>query len=245
MIEPVLLTAARILTFSGGLSLTNASGFYFARDDRLFLVTCRHVLHDPANGHTPDRIEIELHIDPANIARAIGFSILLHAQGAPIWRQGRDAAGDVDIAAIEIDRAAWPDRAVYRAFTPGHLHMHERERPHQVEIGSPLLMLGFPLGFHDALHHLPVARQAVLASSFDLRFQGMGYFLTDARTHRGASGAPVVMRTPSWTGDEGMPWALMGVHAARLDALRDPNEDEALGLNCAWYADILMALTAG
>ena len=55
-------------------------------------------------------------------------------------------------------------------------------------------MIGFPLGFHDTLHHLPVARGAVIASSFGLRFEGQGYFLTDARTHRGASGAPVVMR---------------------------------------------------
>jgi hypothetical protein len=46
------------------------------------------------------------------------------------------------------------------------------------------LFLGFPLGFHDELHHLPVVRQAVIASSFGLRFQGKGYFLTDARTLR-------------------------------------------------------------
>jgi hypothetical protein len=42
------------------------------------------------------------------------------------------------------------------------------------------------------LHHLPVARQAVIASAFGSRFQGQGYFLTDARMHRGTSGAPVV-----------------------------------------------------
>ena len=56
-------------------------------------------------------------------------------------------------------------------------------------------MVGFPLGFHDTLHHMPVVRHAVVASSFGLRFQGHGYFLTDARTHRGTSGAPVVMRS--------------------------------------------------
>jgi len=26
---------------------------------------------------------------------------------------------------------------------------------------------------------------------------------------------------------------------------RDPLEDEALGLNCAWYADILLTLSEG
>jgi len=114
-----------------------------------------------------------------------------------------------------------------------------------VEVGSSLLIVGFPLGFHDQLHHMPVARQAVVASSFGLRFQGQGYFLTDARTHRGTSGAPVVMRLPDGDGGRGeLPWLLLGVHSARLDAGgRDAEVDEALGLNCAWYADILLTLT--
>jgi hypothetical protein len=34
------------------------------------------------------------------------------------------------------------------------------------------------------------------------------------------------------------------VHSARLDmAGRDLVQDESLGLNCAWYADILMTLS--
>ena len=63
---------------------------------------------------------------------------------------------------------------------------------------------------------------------------------------RGTSGAPVVMRctrTEPPAGD--LPWLLLGVHSARLDVgTRDLKLDEALGLNCAWYADILMTLTA-
>ncbi|HEX6722853.1 MAG TPA: serine protease, partial [Burkholderiaceae bacterium] len=36
----------------------------------------------------------------------------------------------------------------------------------------------------------------------------------------------------------------LGVHAARMDmTTRDQQQDESLGLNCAWYADILMTLT--
>jgi hypothetical protein len=96
---------------------------------------------------------------------------------------------------------------------------------------------------------MPVARHAVVASSFGLRFQGEGYFLTDARTHRGTSGAPVVMRDKTDGSEIGangktLPWKLLGVHSARLDVgSRDTKVDEALGLNCAWYADILLTLT--
>lgn len=84
-----------------------------------------------------------------------------------------------------------------------------------MEVGSPLLIVGFPLEFHDTLHHLPVVRHAAIASSFGVRFQGQGYFLTDARTHRGTSGAPVVMRSAS--GHSELPWKLLGVHSRRMD----------------------------
>jgi hypothetical protein len=41
-----------------------------------------------------------------------------------------------------------------------------------------------------------------------------------------------------------LPWTLLGVHSARLDmGNRDIEQDESLGLNCAWYADILLTLT--
>lgn len=39
---------------------------------------------------------------------------------------------------------------------------------------------------------------------------------------------------------------LLGVHSARLDLdTRDVTLDEALGLNYAWYANIVLTLTVG
>jgi S1-C subfamily serine protease len=241
MIESLLLAAVQISTFDDGRLLTRASGFFFERAARLYLVTSRHVLIDEPSGHFPDRIEVELHLDADNLAKSTGYSVLLYRDRLANWRQGRDATGEIDVAVIEIDRDALPASAVWRAFTPAHLQASLDE----IEVGSALLIVGFPLGFHDTLHHLPVVRQAVIASSFGLRFQGQGFFLTDARTHRGTSGAPVVMRAPApdeRLGD--LPWKLLGVHSARLDMLtRDLQQDESLGLNCAWYADILLTLT--
>ena len=240
MTEPLLLTATPIATFEGTRLLTRASGFFFERDGRLFLVTSRHVLIDEPSEHRPDRIEIELHVDGVDLTRAAGFSVLLYRNGRGIWHQGRDSGGDIDVAVIELDRATLPPSVHLRAFGPASLQAALRE----IEVGSSLLVVGFPLGFHDTVHHLPVVRQAAIASAFGVRFQGQGYFLTDARTHRGTSGAPVVMRDASPDAAE-LPWKLLGVHSARMDMLtRDRLQDESLGLNCAWYADILLTLTA-
>jgi S1-C subfamily serine protease len=241
MIESLLLTAAHVRTFDQQRTLTNASGFFFQREERLFLVTSRHVMIDEPSRHFPDRIEIELHVDPDNLGKSTGFSIPLYRSGKSIWRQGLDNTGEIDVAVIELDRAAMPAKTVYHAFTPSHLP----GRFNQIEVGTSLLVVGFPLGFHDTLHHMPVVRHAVIASSFGLRFKGEGYFLTDARTHRGTSGAPVVMRVPNQDSAHGeLPWMLLGVHSARLEVGKpDLKLDEALGLNCAWYADILLTLT--
>ncbi len=197
MLDHILLTAARVLTFDDVRPMTNASGFFFQRDARLFLVTSRHVMIDEPSDHFPSRIEIELHTDAVNLSQSIGFSIPLYRDGKSIWRQGLDSAGEIDVAVIELDRAALPETAIFHAFTPEHLYGADE----RIEVGSPLLVVGFPLGFHDTLHHMPVVRHAVIASSFGLRFQGEGYFLTDARTHRGTSGAPVVIRAAPRAGE--------------------------------------------
>ena len=243
MIESLLLTATRVLTFREQDLLTNASGFFFQREERLFLVTSRHVMADDAAKHFPDRLQIELHANADNMAEAVEVSIPLYRDGTRLWRAGLDSGGDVDVAAIAIDCGALPLGAVYRSFTPEHLYRSTEE----IEVGASVLVVGFPLGFHDTLHHAPVVRRAVIASSFGLRFNGKGYFLTDARTHRGTSGAPVVMRLAGPDPTHGdLPWMLLGVHSARLEAeTRDLELDEALGLNCAWYADVLLPLTEG
>lgn len=232
-----MLSTTRISTFEGARALTAATGFFFRRDGRVHLVTSRHVLLDPASAHVPDRIEIVIHADAQNLTRTVTVQIPLYRDGRAVWRQGRDSGGEVDVAVIALDAAVLPD-TVLHAFGPEHLLASLDEVP----IGTSLLLVGFPLGFYDTLHHLPVARHATVASAFGVRFQGEGYFLTDARMHRGSSGAPVV--TPAAGRGGAMPWTLLGVHSARLDmAGRDRLQDDVLGLNCAWYADILMTLT--
>lgn len=239
MAESLLLTTARVSTFDGDNLLTGASGFFFERDARLFFVTSRHVVVDAPTKHFPNRIEIELHSDAVDLTRSFSVSVWLYVDGKSVWRQGSDMGGEIDVAVIEVPREAIPPTTAMFCFTPAHLQRSLDE----VEVGSVLLVVGFPLGFHDVVHHLPVVRQAVVASSFGVRFQGQGFFLTDARTHRGTSGAPVVMRVRG-SGDA-LPWKLLGVHSSRMDMrTRDLVLDESLGLNCAWYADILMTLTA-
>lgn len=239
--EAVLLATTRVSTFVGPGLLTGASGFFFRHNSRLFLVTNRHVLVDETSGHHPDRIEIELHTDPRDLTQCLTYSIPLFQNGLGLWRGATDSAGAVDVAVIEIDTQRLPANVVLYAFDASNLD----PRGEDVTVGDALTVIGFPLGFHDTVHHLAVARSASLASAYGVRFQRQGYFLTDARTHRGSSGAPVLRRrTGNLSGSSPASWQLLGVHSTRMDMRsRDLVEDESLGLNCVWYADVLLTLT--
>lgn len=240
--DALLLTTTQITTFVGAVSLSCASGFFFRCSDRLFLVSNRHVFADSDSLHFPDRIEIGLHTDAQDLTRHAVVSLPLYRNGLSQWREAVDSGGTVDVAVLEIPSTSLPADAVLLAFDETHLE----ERGEDIVIGDALTIAGFPLGFHDTVHHLAVARSASLASAYGVRFQRQGCFLTDARTHRGSSGSPVVRRRA------GAPqvaspicWQLLGVHSTRMDmSNRDQIRDESLGLNCAWYADVLLTLTA-
>lgn len=237
-VEPLLLSCTQVSTFVGPQALTVASGFFFQRGSRLFLVTSRHVLLDLDADHRPQRVEFTLHAAGADLTQQHRVSLPLYDNGLPLWRQAGDSGGGVDVAALEIPGMAMPRHAQFCAFTIRHIQV----QMHAVRLGEPLLLVGFPPGSHDTVHHLPVARGAVVASAFGVRFQGQACFLTDVPAHRGSSGAPVVRHDPD--GDVSLPWQLLGVHAPRMDVRgRDGEHDPSAGLSLAWYSDVLLALT--
>lgn len=241
VVEPMLLSITLLRTQQGDNVLTSATGFFFTDGDALFLITNRHVVCDEASGHRPDRVELAIHTDYKNLAATTSLTVPLYASGQPAWRETSDAGGLVDIVAIKLDVALMPPNYYLHAFTRQHIP----DTWNTIIAGSSAVTVGFPMGFYDALHMLPVVRQSSIASAMGLRFQGQGYFLTDARTHSGSSGSPVLM----YDGDginatSDIPWMLLGVHSSRLDTgTRDMQIDEALGLNCCWYADALIDLT--
>jgi len=238
----ILLTTVRVHTWLGSRPLTSASGFFFRRGSRLYLVTNRHVFADVPSNHFPDRVDIDLHTDARDLTRYTVVTIPLYGGGLGLWRQATDSAGSVDVAAIELDVSRMPLDCVLQTFNTAHLDAG----PDVVTIGDALTVIGFPLGFHDTIHHLAVARGASIASAYGVRFQQQGYFLTDARTHRGSSGSPVLRRrTHAQCADASLlSWQLLGIHSSRIGMRpRDLQEDESLGLNCAWYADVLKTLT--
>lgn len=234
----MLLAMTQVRTLDGSRGLTSASGFFFRRHGMLFLVTSRHVFFEGATGHAPDAVEVSCHTDAVDLTRVQTLRLPLYAEGRARWQQAEDGGGDIDVAVIAMPSTLCPQPHAMQAFGPEDLP----SGPANWDVGDSLAIPGFPLGFHDTVHHLPVVRTAAIASAYGVRFQGRGYFLTDSRTHRGSSGAPVLLHERDRDGRRR--WWLLGVHSSRMDMSgRDGAVDEALGLNAAWYADVLMELT--
>ncbi len=234
----MLQAVVRLLTYEGSQVRTSASGFLWRRDGRLYLATGLHVLHDERSGHAPDGLEVWFHPCSGLLGRVDCVRLPLYPGGRRAWMQTTDAVGDIDVAVLELQAALGQGGSQVSAFDVTDL-----ARPEETwDVGQALLIPGYPLGFQDELHHLPVVRSASLASAHGFGFQGRAMFLTDSRTHSGSSGAPVLCGR---AGPAGPPlWRVLGVHSSRLDMSgRDRGLDESLGLNSAWFASALLRLT--
>jgi hypothetical protein len=239
ILDDMFLHVAKILTFAGSQPLTNATGFFYLRDDFLYLVTARHVVINEAVNHRPDRLQVSLHTDAADLRQRTDLSIPLYQDGVPQWFQHPRLGGAADVVAVAVNDPSVLGSHLVVTFCGDDILYRDEALP----LGQDVLILGFPLGFHDTFHNLPIVRRATIASSFSHPFKGDSYFLTDARLHRGMSGSPVIAKlpAPSEKADASEPgWRLLGIHSSALDVSdRDPDQDERLDLNMTWYASLL------
>ena len=239
-IDNTLLRVAKVRTFSRGTPKTNATGFFYLHDEYLYLITARHVVHDEATGHHPDRLNVSLHCVADDMSRSKDLMIPLYVDAVPQWYECQGGGAAADVVAVSINDPDVLQSRFVTVFRASDIMQADETIP----LGQDALILGFPLGFSDTLNNLPIVRRATIASSFSHPFKGNPYFLTDARLHRGMSGSPVITRSarPSQQifGQTEFEWRLLGVHSAALDVSdRDSLHDERLALNMTWYASLI------
>ena len=240
-IDPMYFHVVKVHTYIGGQSLTNATGFFFLHDNFLYLITSRHVVKSPAIGHFPDAIHVSLHNTVDDLTQQGSLQIPLYKDGVPQWYQ-HPGWSSVDLVAVAVNDPHVLHNYAVVPFQRADILARDTILP----LGQDVLILGFPLGFYDTRHNIPIVRRASIASSYPHPFKGEPYFLTDSRLHRGMSGSPVIARVPgvgSSANTGSSEWRLLGVHASALDVSdRDPVQDERLALNTAWYAALIIEM---
>lgn len=249
-ISDIVATVAQLRCLRSGSDVGSGSGFFYEHGGNLFLVTNRHVLVDEDDNYYPDKIKLQLHTTPTDIRQNAELQLSLYHGTTPRWKE-HAAGAAVDVVALPIDnRAEVEGRFFIRTFgSDNHI-------PQDVDIaiGEDVQVIGYPLGFHDEVHNLPIVRNATIASVYPIPFRGHPFVLIDARLHSGTSGSPVLTKPTNTIRKTNGSMAiltgtvtyLMGVHSASLDiSNRDAGRDEPLGLNIAWFASLIPEIISG
>lgn len=237
------------------LTISNATGFLYCLDDRVFLVTNWHVLS--GKNFIDNHYSNEL----LNADSAIPEFILFHSRdlsqewrlplfdegGATKWHFSRTQ--DIDIAFIELSQS---DCAVLRqlgwdAPISNDLGLQDLA----MSVCDDVFVVGYPFGKRASIGYLaPIFKRGTLATSLNLSYlENRPSFIVDTTSRPGMSGSPVVaIRNGSYWLENGslivngtIGMRFLGIYSGRIDG--DQGNESCLGL--AWRKSLIDALISG
>jgi hypothetical protein len=195
-VDPQSLMTTPVLLFNGAREVSQGTGFFYGNQksdgtfDTVFLVTNYHVV----TGHAPrvsttrsgDRIRFALHENPDDLEKVRSIELALYDQrGDPIWVSS-DSFPNADVVLVPLPAKVYAGIPQY-VFTEMHTKADIKIRP-----TSGATLLGYPYGFYDKKHLLPVWKTGHVASEPDVDFEGEPTFLVDVSAFPGMSGSPVL-----------------------------------------------------
>lgn len=241
----------------------HATGFFYKFEGATYLVTSKHALNfQTANGDRPASVRITTRPNPKDVTQTESHDLrLIDGDGSPYWHSHPED-DTVDIAVLPLsppvvsssiqvgsfDQDKDDSNSGNLAFGPNSRSKDmASERSDRVIVSATnSVILGYPIRVFRS--KFPIARDALIATPYGKKFNEKPMFATDARTHPGLSGSPVVYIERSQDSMHGahsttvrsalhvmdlMYWELIGVHSERADATAE------IDLSGAWYASII------
>lgn len=217
--------------------LKKATGFFYAnKQNRLFLVTNRHVVADENKGYLPNIARIRVHVDQYDMTRNECFDLPLYMQAKKIWIEPKVKA---DLIAIPIETNKLPAGSFIVNLNsvnllPDNIQLH---------VAEDVFIMGYPLGVYDDIHNLPITRNGIIASAYPVPWRNELYFLVDSYLEEGVSGSPVMTKFKnSWrTRDGGKPptgfsFFLLGIISGTFEV---PEGKKPTGLNATYFGKLV------
>lgn len=239
-----------------GSTSSKATGFLFLYDNKVYLITNRHVIKSEATNEEPafeaEYIKLILHNNPTDVSSISIYTQNLHSpdSGKQLWLEHPILKKELDLVAIPVFDEENTGEFLISAFSSDNFITKEDV----VYVGEDVIIIGYPLGLYDQHYNLPLFREGMIASFYPIPFNQEPIFYVDARLHRGMSGSPVILkpgrarstiRAGTDTGTVGKIY-LLGVNSRRDDrANRDPKIDEPLGLNAIIYGELIQEIVSG
>ena len=173
----------------GSTELATGTGFFYRRNDRLFLVSNWHNFsgRDPSSrkplsdhGGVPDTVSCYMCLNEQFIKRE-WFDFPLLESGSPAWYHHPVSGSAIDIGALPV---ALNEK--FRAIVLNDIHTEKMT----LRVSHDVYVLGYPLGTMNS-YGLPVWKRASVASEPGTSEPN---YLVDTATRSGMSGAPVIFR---------------------------------------------------
>ena len=236
-INEIFIIVTIIFEMVSSHEVGNASGFFYQKDNTVYLVTFRHVVCE----RRPDHLVLVLHTDSRDPRQNEELKVDLYREGQPLFHV--HSHPKIDIAVVELDQQKLKDNYVINTLSKS------RFLPEKYVLlpGESVFVLGYPRRQRDIFHNLPLARQAMVSSVYGVPFNNLPHFLVDANLHPGMSGSPV-LTTPKQIlqkRDGGIafttsaPIFFLGVYSGNLELVYPDQRKESLGLGAVWYPDLI------
>ena len=204
------MMTTRIEVHSHGGDLFQGSGFFYMglappegpgpqwrTIQETWVVTNRHVLLPRVDGReiTPRKVTLYLHSVDAAAHKLEWLEISLDS--TQLEKKAKfHIDPHVDVALVDIHPQLIAS-VKQGALVAPHLLSAENQAGYNnisVEVGTDVLVAGYPKGFYDDVNLFPIVKAGIIASRWGAPFQGKPYFLIDAKLFPGSSGSVVVSK---------------------------------------------------
>ena len=188
-INPIFLTTTIINRLRGETALGTATGFFYLKEKKVYLITNKHVLYGEnfasKDASTKvDRLGVVLHTNRKDLRTNEEVVIDLFADGEKLWLEHSQIDTDVVCIPVEIDR----DKYALVTDDDGIVDVGKIQ-----VFFEQIFVMGYPFGWYDDKFNLPITRIGYLSSPYKVPFKGKPFLLGDVETHKGMSGSPVFM----------------------------------------------------
>jgi hypothetical protein len=186
--EELLHTTVRLEgTTPNGASV--GTGFFFLHNQRLFLVTNKHVVEGVTQGHF---VVLKGRIDGETKTPVLGQGVAIPFTQASFIGHPNPK---VDVAAMNVSTIfSGLENSGNTLFWKNITEDQFPTKEHYEKFIGPMeeiIFIGYPSGIWDKKNILPVARRGMTATPCYVDFDGEKTFLIDASVFPGSSGSPV------------------------------------------------------
>jgi hypothetical protein len=256
-LTPIWTATSIIMRFSNYQSKGSATGFFYANNSDLYLITNKHVIYgnDIEHGNPIiDTIKLNLHTNVNNLSQNEEVTIQLFEGRNKKWLEHEHPGIDVIALPITLDRTKY----VILSIDNTYMDLKTRQGQIIVDDFEKIFLMGYPFGWYDTINNLPITRIGHLSSPFRVPFNGMPLMMGDLTSHQGMSGGPVFMFLKDFTVEGQLPSMLprpgqtqpsigrikmMGQNKVLLVGINSgqfvPPTEERVDLISIWFPDVI------